>query len=294
MCNLRPVSLLISCLVDLSVDENEVLKSPLLLCYFWVLPVLLVFTLHIEVILCLVYIYLQLLYPLPWFIFWLLCRSFFSYNSLYFKVYFVWYGGFPGGSDGKGSAWSMGDWVWSLGQEDPLEKEMVTNFSSPMGSFLLPLQFWYRQILCMSFIHKIKPNCPSKSDSLKICSPFTGSLGWESWHGAQNIYKVGTFFGTIVLQFEGPHLAGIGIDFIFIAFLLPSHCSFFFVFGLEIFLWGRFHCPPVDGYSTTSWDFGALVGGGESTSFYFTILNQSSLKVWFCFLFFFFFKVFHG
>ena len=30
--------------------------------------------------------------------------------------------GFPGGSDGKASACSSGDWVWSLGREDPLEK----------------------------------------------------------------------------------------------------------------------------------------------------------------------------
>ena len=33
---------------------------------------------------------------------------------------------FPGGSDGKASAYSEGDWVQSLGQEDLLEKGMVT------------------------------------------------------------------------------------------------------------------------------------------------------------------------
>ena len=33
---------------------------------------------------------------------------------------------FPGGSDGKASAYSAGDWVQSLGQEDLLEKGMVT------------------------------------------------------------------------------------------------------------------------------------------------------------------------
>ena len=31
-----------------------------------------------------------------------------------------------GGSDGKASAYSAGDRVQSLGQEDPLEKEMAT------------------------------------------------------------------------------------------------------------------------------------------------------------------------
>ena len=33
---------------------------------------------------------------------------------------------FPGGSDGKASAYSAGDRVQSLGQEDLLEKGMVT------------------------------------------------------------------------------------------------------------------------------------------------------------------------
>ena len=34
--------------------------------------------------------------------------------------------GFPGGSDGKESAWNAEDSVRSLGQEDPLEKRMAT------------------------------------------------------------------------------------------------------------------------------------------------------------------------
>ena len=38
--------------------------------------------------------------------------------------------GFPGGPDGKESACNAGDpQVRSLGQEDPLEKEMATSFS---------------------------------------------------------------------------------------------------------------------------------------------------------------------
>ena len=37
------------------------------------------------------------------------------------KVLFVSLKGFPGGSDGKESACSVGDMVWSLGWEDPLE-----------------------------------------------------------------------------------------------------------------------------------------------------------------------------
>ena len=37
--------------------------------------------------------------------------------------------GFPGSSVGKESASSAGDQVQSLGQEDPLEKEMENHFS---------------------------------------------------------------------------------------------------------------------------------------------------------------------
>ena len=36
--------------------------------------------------------------------------------------------GFPGGSDGK-----CRDWVWSLGQEDPLESRMDTHSSIASG-----------------------------------------------------------------------------------------------------------------------------------------------------------------
>ena len=37
---------------------------------------------------------------------------------------------FPGSSDGKASASNAGDWVRSLGQEDPLEKETATHYST--------------------------------------------------------------------------------------------------------------------------------------------------------------------
>ena len=37
--------------------------------------------------------------------------------------------GFPGGSDGKGFACNVEDWVQSLGWKDPLEKGMATHSS---------------------------------------------------------------------------------------------------------------------------------------------------------------------
>ena len=38
--------------------------------------------------------------------------------------------GFPGGSDGKASAYNVGHRAQSLGQKDPLEKEMATHSST--------------------------------------------------------------------------------------------------------------------------------------------------------------------
>ena len=88
------VPLLIFCFDDLSIGVSGVLKSlSLLLCYCqFLLLCLLVFVLCIEVLLCLVHRYLQLLclplglipdhYIVPFLI---------SCNFLYFKVYFVWY-----------------------------------------------------------------------------------------------------------------------------------------------------------------------------------------------------------
>ena len=75
-------------------------------------------------------------------------------------------------------------------------------------------------------------------------------------------------------------------DFIMTVSLLSY--SFSFSFGLEyrVSLFGGFHCPPVNGYSTASWDFGVFAREDEHTSFYTNILNQSislgelSLQSW--------------
>ena len=40
------------------------------------------------------------------------------------------FGGFSTGSEGRASACNAGDWVWSLGQEDPLEKAMAPHSST--------------------------------------------------------------------------------------------------------------------------------------------------------------------
>ena len=75
-------------------------------------------------------------------------------------------------------------------------------------------------------------------------------------------------------------------DFIMIVSLLSYSFSFSFVLEYRVSLFGGFHCPPVNGYSTASWDFGVFAREDEHTSFYTNILNQSislgelSLQSW--------------
>ena len=49
-------------------------------------------------------------------------------NSLLVEAFYA-FMGFPGGSDGKGSACNAGNQVRFLGQKDPLEKKMATHSS---------------------------------------------------------------------------------------------------------------------------------------------------------------------
>ena len=56
------------------------------------------------------------------------------------------------------------------------------------------------------------------------------------------------------------YLVGVGLDFILFVPLLPSHCSFFFVFGHGVSFFGGFQHLPVDGCSIASCNFGAFHG----------------------------------
>ena len=66
-------------------------------------------------------------------------------------------------------------------------------------------------------------------------------------------------------------------EFIVIVPLLPllGAPSSSFVFGLGISFFGGFQCPPDNGCSTASCNFGVLTGEDKRTSFYSAILNQS-------------------
>ena len=114
-----------------------------------------------------------------------------------------------------------------------------------------------------------KARFPGDSQSLYQI-PRLGSLLWSSEHSQQweNLFGLLLFSSLWVT-----HLVGMGFDFIISEPLLLSCCSFFFVFGPVVSFYGGFQCPPVNGCSADSCNFGALAGGDEYISFYSDILN---------------------
>ena len=159
--------------------------------------------------------------------------------------------------------------------QETLQHQQVVLVQFPIESLRLFSEFWCRQSFvfalqdwslcfpqsCGSLV--IKSCWPSKSDSLGIPSPFvgSGSPGWEAWHGVLNCQNSGR--ASLVLLFSSlqvTHPVGMGFNFIIFVPLLPSCCSFFFVFGHGVYFFGRFQHPPVNGYSIASCDFGALAG----------------------------------
>ena len=94
---------------------------------------------------------------------------------------------------------------------------------------LFPSVLWkaYNQVL-----PALKARFPGDSRSL-CCVP-----DWESCRGVQNIHSSVRI--SVVVLFSSlwvTHLVGMRFDFIVIAPLLPSCCSFFFVFGCGVFFW---------------------------------------------------------
>ena len=164
-------------------------------------------------------------------------------------------------------------------QQETLQYQQVVLFASPVGSLLLPSGSW-----CTFQDWNLFPAVPWKAysqiplafkvrvpvDSQSLCwIPRLGSLTW----GPNLHNSVRDFFGIIVLQLVGFLPSRQGVDFIVNTPLLPSCCSFFFVFGHGVSFFGGSQHPPVDGYSTASCDFGTLAEGDKHMSFYSTILN---------------------
>ena len=155
-------------------------------------------------------------------------------------------------------------WQWNA-----FSRNRTLNFvPSKIGVFCFPQSYGSPTI---------ESHWPSRSDSLGIPSPFVRSPGLEACCGVQNLHNSGRT--SLVLLFSSlwiTYPAGMGFDFIVIVLLLPSCCSFFFVFGHGVSFFGMFRHPPMDGCSIGSGDFGNLKGGDEHTFFYSTILNQKS------------------
>ena len=81
--------------------------------------------------------------------------------------------GFPGGSDGKESAWNSGDHVQSPGREDPLDKEMATH--SSILAWRIPGEPGRLQSMgSQRFRHNVHTTYPNQStDLMKALSKYT-------------------------------------------------------------------------------------------------------------------------
>ena len=106
------------------------------------------------------------------------------------------------------------------------------------------------------------------------------SPSWKAWHGFQNFHKSGrTSLALLFSSLLVTHPTGMIFDFIMIETLLPSYCSFFFVFECGISSFGGFQCS-VNGCSAASCNFDVLRGGEMSV--------YLLLKKYFFFFFFLF------
>ena len=162
---------------------------------------------------------------------------------------------------------------------------------SPVGSLLLSpwAPVHARFCFCPARVESLFPqSCgnlvtksrwPAKSNSLGIPRHFAGSPGWEAWYRVQNLHNSGRAYLVLLLpSLWVAHSEDYGIWFDF-------HCTPPVSLWLLLCLWmgamflGGFQCPPVDGCSTASYNFSALIGGDKCIFFYSAILNQSPLFI---------------
>ena len=147
--------------------------------------------------------------------------------------------------------------------------------------FLCALQEW--SLFSQSCGSPIIKSCwSSNSDSLGSPSPFARSLGWEIWWGAQNLHKVGELLGYYCYPVCGSPTRQVWN--LILLCLCPSSVSLWLrlcIWTWDIFF-GGFQCPPVNGCSAASCNFGVLAGGNEPTSCYSAILKQSPIHFSHC------------
>ena len=107
----------------------------------------------------------------------------------------------------------------------------------------------------------VKSCWPSKSEALGISRLFASSPSWKVWRRGSEPSLQGRT--SLVLSFCSlwvAHPVGMGFDYIMIAPLLPSHCSFSFVFWHRVSFFSGFQYSAVNGGSTATCDLGDLTG----------------------------------
>ena len=92
--------------------------------------------------------------------------------------------------------------------------------------------------------------------------------------GSESSQQWENFFGIIVFQFVGHPPGRYGICFYCDCAPLTTFLWLVLCLCTWAMFFGGFQCPPIDGCSTPSCDFGALTGADELISFSSDILNQ--------------------
>ena len=96
-------------------------------------------------------------------------------SAIIIYIYICLFMGFPGGSENLPAL--RDTWVWSLGQEDPLEKEMATHSSTlawkiPWATIhgVTKSQTWLSNFT-FTYIYIPPPTHPSRSSRAPSCAP---------------------------------------------------------------------------------------------------------------------------
>ena len=124
--------------------------------------------------------------------------------------------------------------------QSPVGSLLLSPGSWCVQNFVCPFQDWslFPEVLWKSYNQiplAFKVRFPGDPQSLCRIPRL------EAWHGVQNFHKRQR--ASLVLFFSSlwfAHPAGMEFDFIMIVPLLPSHCSFFFVFGHRLSFFGGF------------------------------------------------------
>ena len=105
-------------------------------------------------------------------------------------------------------------------------------------------------------------------------APLSGMQLGSLMRGSKPSQQWENLFGINVLQFVGHPPGRYGVCFYCDCAPLTTFLWLVLCLCTWAMFFGGFQCPPIDGCSTPSCDFGALTGADELISFYSDILNQ--------------------